>query len=90
MNLPHLSGLSSQVTSSEGPLGNPVNVAAVVTFYPTSLFFSFYLFRAAPMAYGGSQARGSNQGYSCWPTPQPHQIQAMSATYTTARGNTGS
>ena len=32
---------------------------------------------------------GSNQSYSCQPTPQPqpHQIWAASATYTTAHGN---
>ena len=46
-------------------------------------FFFFLVFRAAPMAYGGSQARGSNQSYGCWPTPQPqqHRIQAAFATY---------
>ena len=31
------------------------------------------LFRAVPMAYGSSQARGSNRSWSCWPTPQPQQ-----------------
>ena len=55
-----------------------------------STFFFFGHFRATPSAYGGSQARG--QSCSRWPTPQPqqHQIQALSATYTTAHGNTGS
>ena len=35
---------------------------------------------------------GSNWSYSCRPTPQPQQcqIQAASATYTTAQGNAGS
>lgn len=29
----------------------------------------FFFFRAAPAAYGGSQARGCVAGYSCPPTP---------------------
>ena len=47
------------------------------------------LFRAAPLAYGSSQARGSNRSYSGQPRPQlqKHQIQAASANYTTAHGN---
>ena len=51
--------------------------------------YLFLLFRAATMAYGDSQARGSNQSYSCWPLPQPQQCQiwATSATYTTAHSN---
>ena len=55
-------------------------------------FFLFYPFRAATTVYGGSQARGPNWSCSHWPTPQPqqHQIQATSATYTTAQGNTRS
>ena len=31
-----------------------------------------------------------NQSWSCWPTPQQLEIQAASATYTTAHGNAGS
>ena len=56
------------------------------------LFSLFAFFRAALMAYGGSQARGSNRSYSRRPTPEPqqHHIRAESATYTTAHGNTGS
>ena len=65
--------------------------------------YLFLLFRAAPAAYGGSQARDrigataaglhysqSNSGYLCPPQPQQHQIQAASVTYTTAPGNTRS
>ena len=45
---------------------------------------------AAPMTYGGSQARG-RIGAAAAGQPQPqHQIQAPSATYTTAHGNTRS
>ena len=53
--------------------------------------FIILLFRAAPTAYGGFQARG-RISYSCHPTPQPQQcgIWAPSATYTTAHGNAGS
>ena len=56
------------------------------------LLFSFFfcLFRAPPVAYGSSWARGlSNHSCSCWPMPQPQQCQipGMSATYTTAHGN---
>ena len=62
------------------------------TVFQLSLFlilFIFFLFRAAPVAYGRSQVRGSNQSYSCQPTPQPQQqrIWATSATYITVHGN---
>ena len=46
-------------------------------------FLVFYLFRAAPVAYGGSQGctcgiwrfpgQGLNRSCGCWPTPQPQQ-----------------
>ena len=51
--------------------------------------FVFCLFRAIPMAYGSSRARGSNQSCSYQPIPKPqqHQIRATSVTYTTAHGN---
>ena len=53
------------------------------------LFYYFCLFRAAPEAYGGSQAKGWNPSYNCWPIPQPQQrqIRAESVTYATAHGN---
>ena len=57
------------------------------------LFIYLLVFsRAAPVAYGGSQARGSNRSYSRRPTPEPqqHGIWAESATYTTAHGSAGS
>ena len=43
------------------------------------------------MAYGGSQARGQMGAVSCWPTPQPQQLQiwTVSVTYNTAHGNAG-
>ena len=51
------------------------------------LFLSVCFFRAAPEAYGGSQARGPTGAGA---TPQPHQIRATSVTYTTTHGNTRS
>ena len=70
----------SNWSSTSGPLWNSL----------TSFFLVFS--RAIPTAYGGSQARGSNQSCSCCPMPQPQQcrIWAASATYTTAHGNAGS
>ena len=61
------------------------------TFYLLTKFIIYLAFRAIPMAYGGSQARGQIRA-SHWPTPQPQQrqIRATSGTYTTAPGNTGS
>ena len=42
------------------------------------LFFFFRsFFRATPAAHGGSQARGSNQSYSCQPIPEPLQHQIL-------------
>jgi len=54
--------------------------------------------RAAPVAYGGSQAMrligagAASLHHSCQPTPQPQQcrIQVVSVTYTTAHSNGGS
>ena len=50
-----------------------------------------FFFRATPMPYGGSQARG-RMSYSRWPTPQPQQlgIWGRSVTHPTAHCNTGS
>ena len=50
------------------------------------------LFRAATAGYGHSQARGLIGAVAAGPTPEPQQrqTQAMSVTYTTAHGNTGS
>ena len=38
----------------------------------TVLFYYLFilLFRAALVTYGGSQVRGLNRSYTCWPTPQ--------------------
>ena len=49
----------------------------------------FAFSRAAPIACGGSQARGLIGAVAARPMPEPQQrrIQASSATYTTAHGN---
>ena len=68
----------------------------VVRFYKLSFFLSFFFFfvffRAAPVAHGGSQARGLIRAVAIGlrHSQQQHGIQAMSATYTTAHGNTRS
>ena len=58
----------------------------------SNYFCLFFGFRAAPLAYGSSWARGSNWSCSCWPMPQPqqHSFWATSATCATACGNAGS
>ena len=51
------------------------------------IYLFIWLFRAAPIAYGGSQARGQILRHS---HRNIRSIQAVSATYTTAHGNTRS
>ena len=70
----------------------PLSVASLETIFSHSVRCLFAFSRAAPAAYGGSQARGCNWSCSRRPTPQPQQcgIPAASATYTTAHSNTGS
>ena len=56
-------------------------------------YFIFFVFStAAPMTYGGSQARGPIGDVAGRAMPEPQQlgIQAVSETHTTAQGNTGS
>ena len=67
-------------------------IAGAYGSYVCMYLFIYLLCRATPTAYGGSQARGSNQSCSCRPTPQPQQcwVQAVSVIYTTAHDNTGS
>ena len=53
----------------------------------------FAISRAAPVAYGGSHARGLIGAVAAGlrtPEPQQHGIRAASATYTTTHGNAGS
>ena len=49
-----------------------------------------FLLRSTPEAYGSSQTRDHIGINSFQSTPQPHQIQDASVTYTTARHNVGS
>ena len=67
------------------PYGFPLNSFLVFCFV--------LLFMAAPSSYGGSQARGpigTTVAPRVAPQPQQCQIQAISATYTTAHQNAGS
>ena len=82
-----------EVLSSDLKTGNQIsNWAMFAALYYYFFFFVFCLFRAAPAAYGGSQARGRIravaasllQNYSnvrsephLWPTPQPQQHQIL-------------
>ena len=63
------------------------------SFFSFFLFFCLFAFSgAAPMACGGSQARGPIGAVAAKPKPEPQQcrILAASATYNTAHGNTRS
>ena len=66
------------------------------SFLSSSSFLSFSLFRASPVAHGGSQARvpiaavACSCGHQSTPEPQQCWVQAMSLTYTTVHGNAGS
>ena len=54
-------------------------------------FLSFCLFRAAPVAYGGSQARGPIRAVATSPaTATATPDLSLSSTYTTAHSNPGS
>ena len=60
----------------------------VLLFFPTTREFFFCLFSAAPVVYGGSQARvWSELQLLVYTTAMKHQIRAASVTYTTAWGN---
>ena len=71
---------------------NPKQVTLLKIFYLFIYFLSFVLFQDYTHGTCMLPGQGSNQSYSCQPTPQPQQcqVQAMSATYTTAHGNAGS
>ena len=61
----------------------------VLTFSFLSLSFFFCFFRAAPTAYGGSQARGRIRAIAAGLHHSHSNSRAASATYITAHGNTG-
>ena len=54
------------------------------------VFFFAFFFKAALVAYGGSQARGRIRAVATYPRATATRIRATSATYTTAHGNAGS
>ena len=65
-----------------------MEIERILPFY-FFIFYSFCLFRAAPVAYRSCQAKGLIGAVAVGPKPQPqqHGIQALSATYTTAHSN---
>ena len=91
--------MESRVTSLEGrPLIHPDNLKAH-TIYNLSIstFFFFFLpflfvWRAAPAAYGSSQARGQIEatGAGLHHSYNNSRSKPKSVTYTTAHGNAGS
>ena len=80
---------------TEGEQNCPNNLSVIEPLKKISLFFLnlfiFCLFRATPVAYGSSQARGhiGATAAGLHHSPQQGSIRAVSATYTTAHGNTG-
>jgi len=81
-----LPGLDSSVFLNESP-----NFIFFFFFFP----LSFCLFLGCSRGKWSFPGWGSNRTCSHWPTPQPHShsnvgIRAVSATYTTAHGNSGS
>ena len=62
--------------------------ATLIPFLTPQKNFFFFLFRAAPAAYGSSWARGRTRAASYWSTQR--QIKAKSVTYNIACGNAGS
>ena len=63
---------------------DPLDSVLGLCFYS---FIYLFIFRAAPAACGGSQARGQIGAVAAGLQPQQHGIRAVSATYTTAHGN---
>ena len=65
-------------------------VTSILLLYGGLLYFSLFFGFLGPNPWHMDVPRlGVDQSYSCQPTPQPqpHRIQAMSATCTTAQGN---
>ena len=82
-------------TRMNAPLSPGRKTSKIGAPFKTSQDFIFIylfvlLFSVAPVAYKSSQHRGQiGARATSWPQPQQHQIQATSATYITAHGNTG-
>ena len=71
----------------------PLQWVCVGSLFSDFFFFCLFAFsRGAPVACGGSQARGRIGAVAAQPTPEPQQcrIRVASATHTTAHGNAGS
>ena len=59
--------------------------AHIVTVVLSSLCFSLFFLQGHTHGIWKFPDQGLNGSYSCQPTPQPHQIPATPATYTTAQ-----
>ena len=83
--------LKCDFTVSGGPAGNRRDRtdrrASGNLIRPPDFFFSFLLFRATPVAYGGSQARGRIRATAADLRHSHSNARALSATYTTAHGD---
>ena len=79
LGLCHTGGLPHDVSTQDLSIDDDKKEVPI----QTGFIFSFFLFRAFPVAYGDSQARG-RIGCSCRPPPQPQQCQIRAApvTYT--------
>ena len=91
----HTWGFESCSKSEFPPLSSHLSKLPLQCTYRNVFYFFFCLLvfsRTSSMAHGGSQARGQIGAVAIGltPQPQPLQIRAMTATYTTAHGNTGS
>ena len=91
----HISPYSLIGDNILGSFSCPWGCWGVLVRYPIEYLFFFWgggLFRAAPLAYGSSQARGRMGAVSFQPTspPQQRQIWAAPEACTTAHGNSRS
>ena len=80
--------MSGRVENNKRGPGN--HFLRFIPLFNKFFFVCFFAFsRAAPVAHGGSQAKGLIGTVAAGPTPEPQQlgILATSATYTTAHGN---
>ena len=84
-SLTHSIGPGIEVAPLQRQARSLIHFATVGT--PGYTFFFFFFFLGPHLPHMDVPRQGSNRSCSCWPMPQPHGIQAASATYTTAHGN---
>ena len=79
----YLSSLKNESSGLKKSEGDTVHFNAILFYFTLSFFFFLSKAYGIWMCLG----QGSNQSYSCWPTPQQLRIWATSVTYTTAHHN---